>query len=206
MVGGPRRSVPVMPLPVIPDVFRVSMPWTGGVVSPVNVLHVATTAPSNGSDVAQAFDDALAGLSQDPWHCLADVYLCPVIDVLELDGTSATVAHTMGNIPQGGVTGEELPNCAGIVSLHTTERGSRGRGRQYVGPTTEPTVSFGSLDPAVAAFMFTGWTELIANLLGGALPLILGIASYVHANFHPVTSLRIDSIVGTQRRRLDQLR
>lgn len=194
------------PLPVIANVFRVSMPWQGGIVHPVNVFHVKSATSSTASDVGDAIDEALLGLTGDPWNSIHEDYTCPTLEIIELDGASATFAKNLDHIPQGAATGPEVPNTCGVVSFHTDQRGSRGRGRMYVGPVGEDIINDGELQPSNAADMLTGWEELITNLPSSTPSLQLVIASYVHADSHQVTSVRVDNILGTQRRRQDQLR
>jgi len=191
---------------VIANVFRVSMPWQGGLVKPVNVFHVKSAAASTASDVGDAIDGALAGLTGDPWNSMSDDYTCEVIDIIELDGSSATFAKTLTNIPQGAASGPEVPNTAGVVSFHTAQRGSRGRGRMYVGPVTEDIIDNGELQGSNAADMRQGWEDFITALPLQTPSLELVVASYVHADSHQVTNFRVDTILGTQRRRQDQLR
>jgi hypothetical protein len=195
------------PLPVIPDVFRITLRWSmvSG-VRPVNVFHVrapASTAADVANDVRTAI---LAGFSpQNMFRPMASGYTLEEFDVLPLDGTSPVFQKNM--LPDniiGGSTGEIIPQAAAVISLKTTIRGARGRGRMYLGPTTEGTDTAGLIDGPIAAATLTGWGNFIASLSASGSDLV--IASYVHSDAHDVLNVRVDSVVGTQRRRADQLR
>jgi len=106
----------------------------------------------------------------------------------------------------GGGTGETIVQGCALVSLHTAQRGSRGRGRVYLGPITEGKQADGTLVAASQIQTLDAWAAWQENMLSATPSIELGVASYTHADFHPVTSIRVDSIIATQRRRLDQLR
>jgi hypothetical protein len=54
--------------------------------------------------------------------------------------------------------------------------------------------------------MGTAWGAFASALSDPDAGPVLGVASYVHADFHAESSIRVDSLVATQRRRQDQLR
>jgi hypothetical protein len=63
----------------------------------------------------------------------------------------------------------------------------------------------GILDSTSQGLVKDGWIDFAATIdleIGAQ----LGVASYKHAAFYPETSLSCDRLVGTQRRRQDQLR
>jgi hypothetical protein len=195
------------PLPTITDVYRVTLLWSlvSG-VRPVNVFHVRK-ASSTASDVADDVEAAIvAGFTpQNMFRPMGSGYTLESFEVLPLDGTSTTFQRNM--LPHGitgGSSGEIIPQAAGVISLKTDQRGARGRGRMYLGPTTEGSDDAGILNSAIASATLTGWGNFIASLTAAACPLV--IASYLHVDAHDVVNVRVDSVVGTQRRRANQLR
>jgi len=197
-----------MPLPVIADVYRLELNWvnlTGG-PSVANVLHLKSTAAADAADVAAAFDAANSGLTGDPWDAMSDNYTMPVLGVIKLDGTSATVEHTMSHIPQGGATGDKIMQACAVMSIRTHQRGPRGRGRQYIGPIGEDKQHDGSIETASKTAMRTGWLEIFTALETGSPSCLPGVASYTHADFNELSQFFIDDKCGTQRRRMDAVR
>jgi hypothetical protein len=195
-----------VPLPVIADVWRVTFNWTRAFgVQPRNVIHVNRT--SLGASTEEEVGTAILAAYPANLHAPIRVeHVLASLTVLALDGSSAGV-----DVPGTGQTGGEgsgdvIPNMCAIVSMRTAQRGPRGRGRQYVGPIVETVQNDGSLDGTIRANMLTAWEDFQSNLEAGDPPLSLCIASYKHADFHSVTNITVDPIVGTQRRRLAQLR
>jgi hypothetical protein len=198
------------PLPTIANVFRCRWIFTRTTTAtplPTNVFHVLAASGASESDVAGSLNAAWAVPTLGHMIGPLPTTLSPTaVGITALDGTSAEQIEAVTVVASGSGTGNIIPNQAAVVSFHTAQRGARGRGRIYLGPTTEDQVNDGVFDAAGAAQLLDGWGDFIAALPGQTPSLELVIASYVHADAHVVTSLRVDSIVGTQRRRLDQLR
>lgn len=193
------------PLPVIPDVFRVTFNWAANVgITPVNVIHVET-ASTDVQDIGTAILDAFDGLNC--FYCCSTSQIVESLSILPLDGTTATInVPTDGQAIQGAHTGEIAPAVAGLVSFRTGVRGARGRGRMYIGPCAEAGIENGRLDPDTQAPMQADWITAVANLLTGTPVVRLGVASYTHEDWNQVISTTVESLVATQRRRQDQLR
>lgn len=199
-----------MALPVISDIFRCTLNWsTGGGVTPRNVLHVSNASATE-AQVGTSLKTVLENASYDVelWGCLNAANVLQSLDIIKLDGSSASITTTMtpGVVKGGAVTGDVIPQACGVVSFHTSQRGPRGRGRIYIGPIMETQQAGGILLGTTVTSMQTAWTNFLTSLAGAAVPIPLQVASYVHADAHAVTSASVDTIIGTQRRRLDQLR
>jgi hypothetical protein len=194
-------------LPTITGVHRVTLNWRPlGGINFRNVLHVRGTSLT-ASQVGTQMDAALSvGQTNGMFEGLSTLLSCVQIDILPLDGTSPTFSKTISTITGGGGSGEYTPAVAAVVSLKTGQRGSRGRGRFYGGPIPEAGQENGVLNATRVTDMTTGWNAFVAALIAGSPSLHLVVASYKHADAHDVTSIRVDSILGTQRRRQDQLR
>lgn len=192
-----------MPGPVIiAGCFEVVLPWLGYQgVKPRNVLHFHSATGT----VAQLAADLSTNLTDTmflPMH--TGQFLNSVI-ITPMDGSTASAEFPITQ-RKGGGTGEVSPASAAIVSLRTGVRGSKGRGRVYIGPCTESEVQNGLLAGADAANMTTAWNTFSAAMTAAAGVFDLAVASKKHAIAYPVTSLHAEAVIGTQRRRQSQLR
>lgn len=196
-----------VPLPVIADTFRITILWNRlNGVEPRNVFHVQSLL-TNETDVGGVIDDAIATLAvkQRLFDCMPDIYTANHLDILKLDGSSATVNYGLTNELEGASGTDEFePAPCGVLSLRTAFRGPRGRGRLYVGPVSEGAVAYGKLLTGVATNMVDTWTDLKDEMSTNGV--VLSVASYQHADVHPVTHFVVSDTLGTQRRRQDQLR
>lgn len=191
------------PLPVIPDVFRATLNWdVEGGVAARNVLHFRSTSGTE-SELAAAF---ASNATHNMFACKANDNPANSISVIKLDGSSATQVVSISPALNGNGSGGLMPSTAGVVSFRTGLRGSAGRGRIYIGPCTEDKAQAGILDITSQGLMQAAWEGFVADMATDSNHWILGVASYVHSGFHPVSSLIVDKLVGTQRRRQDQLR
>jgi F0F1-type ATP synthase membrane subunit c/vacuolar-type H+-ATPase subunit K len=190
-----------MPLPVIADVYRITLIWTNGSTSAANVLHIRRSA-SNASAVATLVDGSAQALQWDPVQSTAVV---TQLRVTPLDGTGATyVMTTSGAKWTGRTAGEAVPAQAAIISFRTALRGPRNRGRIYLPWTGEASQSNGQIAAASITNMNTGWTAFLAALAAGGGALV--IASYVGAVANNVTSYLVETQSATQRRRQSRQR
>nr|CRY96845.1 hypothetical protein [uncultured prokaryote] len=193
------------PLPTIGNCVRVALNFTNyGGVAPVNVFHLITDSDDEEEIANTVHDGFLDGDS----NCFAGVssqYSIATIGVTILDGSSAGQVITQ---PQtvGGLAGSApIPAVAAVLSLRTSQRGSRGRGRLYLGPIGEGVFDNGIIDTSVAGPMVQGWKDLQLYLVASTLNASLGVASYTHEEVNGVTAITMRSQAGTQRRRQDQL-
>lgn len=195
-----------MPLPVIANVFRVAIAWDRNAgVAPVNVFHVRAVSASLAGDVLNTVLEVEAA-HHDMWECLKSGTTNDSVTVTPLDGSSAgAVGKITGTRGAGG--GDTIPAAAFVISIRTGQRGPRGRGRLYIGPCVEDDQSNGVCATSTRDTMQTAWNDFATDLNDAlTTPVHFGVASYVHSDFHESVSIVCDSIVGTQRRRQDQLR
>lgn len=191
------------PLPTIADTFRCALIWNPvGGINVRNVLHVHAPA-STSSDVADALN---AAWTNGMWKPIAGVMLLPQMEIIKLDGSSSTEVFAVDPLQGGDASGDIIPAAAAVVSLKTPQRGPRGRGRVYMGMMTESSLNDGLVLSSLLSDTLTGWQGFLSSLQGTIAGGGLCVASYVHADQHPVTGLRIDRIAGTVRHRQDQLR
>jgi hypothetical protein len=190
------------PLPVIADVYRLTLLWVhASGQRAVNVLHVHRTT-STAASVATLID---ANVTANMWQPLSSGASVQELHVLKLDGTSSTYELlTSGAKWTGGTSGDFIPQAAVLISLKTGLRGPSNRGRIFLPFTTETSSGNGTLQTASQATMETAWSAFIAALGTGATTLV--VASYAHAIFHNVDSFNVELPLATQRRRQDRVR
>lgn len=195
------------PTPVIADVFRIVMLWDSAKgISPRNVFHLhgpGRTVAQVGTSINAAF--VLADAAGNNWDAMSTYWGCTAISIQPLDGATAATDFTLTTGSQvGGVGGDFFAAACAVVSLKTGFLGARGRGRVYVGPVAEGAQTEGKITAASQGVMLAGWGAFLTKLTTDLNPLC--IASYRWEDSHDVTSVRIDTVLGTQRRRQDQLR
>lgn len=171
-------------------------------ISPRNVLHMrapSATAIEVGSGIA-------ASLQPHQFEGLAGDHVLNSISVLPLDGTSAAETASGGAYTSGSGSGDRSPATSIVVSHHTLTRGPRGRGRTYIGPIVESVMQDGLVPIGNQAEIVLAWEDFQTALQALGNPIDFVVASYKHATADVVTSERCDAVLGTQRRRQDQLR
>lgn len=190
-----------MPLPVIPDVFRVTWNWTAqSAVTPHNVMHVLSASADEALIAASLMDN----LTTNMIALLQDEQTLETMDIIKLDGTSAQQTFTSTTDVDGQGTGDAIPAQAGVLSMHSAQRGPRGRGRLYIGPVHESHSAGGMITPSdLPAAIALAWTNFAAAIEPDDISIC--VASYVHSDAHVVTTFSMRSALGTMRRRQDQL-
>lgn len=195
-----------MPTPTISNVWRVVLLWNGVAgITPRNIFHVRTLT-SDVADLAGFINDAFqdAAAAADQFHGKHGSDKLTAFSLQPLDGaTAATDWPVTPNITPPG-TGEVVPSTCSVVSFKTAQLGPRGRGRMYVGPLIEGDQADGVTSTTLRTQQLAGWDTFIDSLDGNGVKLV--VASYAHADAHDVVTVRIDRLIGNQRRRQDQLR
>jgi hypothetical protein len=176
-------------LPIITEVFRVTLRWGGGTYPDVhNVFHV-TSPTATPADIATALDGS--------WHngqfgIVSNNYSVNTYMILPLDGSATTseFAPDPGNTEglDGQASGDILFNIAMCLGWLTAQRGPRGRGRLFLGPVSESNVvssSFNGVDFTALANAWDLWGA--AMIAADCTPVV---ASYAHHDAHPVTGYR----------------
>ena len=196
-------------LPVIADTYRVTLKWGAfRGIKPRNVLNIRQPSGSE-TLVGDSFAAGLATMASYShlFHCLLDGFVCGELDILALDGTTAGISYLLPTALTGGAgSGECSPATSAVVSLKTGVRGPRGRGRVFAGPVAEARMADGILDSTSRTLMAAAWSSFRSGMNGATVPAKLVVASYVHADQHQVTGSSVRTVLGTQRRRQDQLR
>jgi len=191
------------PLPVIANVFRVSLEWTHATLGhAANVLHFLGT-PGTASGLWTALDANVTAAMWEPVPNGADI---TEVKITPLDGVTATATHSPGEAARwgGGATAPGVPATCALVRLATPLRGASHRGRVYVPWVTEGTQTEGTLNEATRATMAGAWATFRTDMDTDGYT--LQVASYLLEDSATVTSLSVDDKLATQRRRQSRLR
>lgn len=188
------------PLPIIPDVYRVTFEWNtiAGLPSPVNVMHFEA-ASSNAAAVAAAID---AHVTANMWAHTTTAYGINTQLVTPLDGGGSSVAVNTGRPAKWSGTnavGDIIPQAAQLVKLLTDFRGRSHRGRAFLPFVAEASASNGQSGSFFGAAQQTAWSNFL-TAMNTALVFPV-VASYKLASADHVTQYAIEQFYGTQRRR-----
>lgn len=191
------------PLPTITGVFRVTFDFPTNLGVTPRMVHHYLNISGDEAELADVIHDAWVANQLKP---MSQAYDCAQLSIIKLDGHSATqVIPVASGTIKGQQTGsDQIAQCCAVVSFHTSQRGPRGRGRSYVGPIVESQQANGVLSSGTQGDMADAWGSYLDNVATADYSLV--IASYAHHDAHGVTAVNVDSICGTQRRRIDQLR
>lgn len=170
----------------------------------MNVLHLITDSASE-EEIGAALDDAFDDAVKNPFQIVMANFSPESYLITLLDGSSAGQVITANTTRAGAGGGNLIPAVAGCLSLHTPQRGPRGRGRLYLGPVGESDQDAGLLSTAAVGDTITGWQQVNALLAASDITASLGVASYTHAEVNGVTSISMRYQSATQRRRQNQL-
>lgn len=190
-------------LPVIADIIRCTISRSDGAGRTANnVLHFE----SAGYDEGALMTALNANVDRAMWDCVWDGYTVITINLLPLDGVSATHTFTPDTPLDwtGEATGDQIPQVAGILKLRTGVRGRSQRGRLYLGACGESIVSQGFLASGTRDEMELKWNTFQNDMHTDGFDQV--VASYTLGTALPVSSSVMELACGTQRRRQSQLR
>lgn len=193
----------VMALPVIADVYRVTLNWTGAGRHAANVIHLQSTGT-----VAQTYTSLDALVTASMWDSVRSSMSVDTVEVLPLDGSAGSTIFSTGRPAKwSGVqsSGDFMVAPATLVDLYTGLRGAQHRGRIFLPFPAESAAADGFLNSGNRTTMQTAWTTFATALVGRTPAVGLVVASYRHASASGVTTINIRSALATQRRRTKQL-
>jgi hypothetical protein len=190
-------------LPIIEDVVRVAVTRDdGGGRTASNVMHFH----SAGFDEGTLWAALQANVDRAMWDCVWNGYTVITVDMLPLDGVSATHTYTPDTPLDwtGEAAGDCIPAVAGLLKLRTGVRGRSHRGRLFLGAVGESIVSQGFLATGTRDEMELKWNEFQNGMHTAGFDQL--VASYTEGTALPVANSVMEIAVATQRRRQDQLR
>lgn len=192
-----------MALPVIENVYRVTWNFTTYQGITPRIINHYFVATGSEADLVTALDSNKVNGMFAPMNT---GFTPASIDVLPLNGTSPTSNHTLDLTswePCEG-TGEPVPEACYILTLHTGQRGPRGRGRMFIGPASESNIDSGLVTGEAPEDLQGAWVDFMEAITGDGVELV--VASYVNEDFNTVLGTLVQPYVGMQRRRLLQVR
>jgi len=194
------------PLPVLTDVWRIANHYTCGEANFVNIWNMQDDGSSpDSSQVAAAFIAAYDQASPSSMRALhSSAVTLGEVEVTPYDGATPTaVFQRAAGVHGTGATPPVAAQVAGILSIQSTRRGPRGRGRHYIGG-----LPAGLLD-ADGARWGTSWVtdanswygNFETTLLAGSPGLQPVVVSLVHSDFHQELLMTPRRGIGTIKKR-----
>lgn len=194
----------------VPDTCLAVLRFTKGVESFSNTLWYTMSGFTDVDMLALAA--GLNGVVDTDWkpdHS-TDVFFTGVT-VYDMTSPTGSIVTDNSDAGAGASAEEPLPlSLAIVVTLYTAARGRTGRGRMYIGGTTEfhmtdgvYTAQYQSAINAYVALLGTvpsslGWTWSVVSRMENGAPREFGVS-------RPIINTEIRSAIpGTQRRRLDR--
>jgi hypothetical protein len=192
-----------MPGPIIiPNVWQVTLKWDPFAgVKARNVLHFESASGTK-AQLAAAMN---TNLKSAMFGAQSLSMLVNRVGIMHLDGTDPEADFPVSQ--SGNHSGTDcIPQLCQIISLRTTQRGPRGRGRIFLGPVVEGAQASGVIDPTVVPVSQTAWETFKTDMATAAGNWNLVVASRKHLSFATVETLISETQAATQRRRMQQLR
>lgn len=196
-----------MPLPTIPDCYRVAIDWkhlVGGFTA-TNVIHVL--APTGDEDeVAEA---VASSFNANMWDTVTSSGQIDQLVVTKLDGTPDGFVYgraalegwqPVANALKGTAGGHTIVQVGALVKLATGATGRSGRGRVYLPWIGEAAQNSGFVETVDRDLTTDGWVDFANALV--ALNQALCVASYKNSAAAQVLNLACEDKVATQRKRL----
>jgi hypothetical protein len=191
-----------MPLPVIAGVTRCAVKWhnTTGDIDAINVMHFYA-APGDEADLLASLD---ANAQPHQFEGMSSATSVIEVVMTPLDGSSSSATGTLENWVGSSGAGDIVPAQCIVVSAHTALRGRSNSGRTYLPFPVESITDAGTIDIANANEIAAAWNDFGAAMVtDGHDPVV---ASYKNEDAHVITRYSVSYVLGTQRRRQDQLR
>lgn len=186
---------------VIPNVYRCSIQATFGGHQVVNVIGVQGSAAGQQATVAAALKTAWEATG-GPLKMLPTTLTMVQYSVMDLSTTTGGIA-VLPSTTAGGVAGSASTRAAAaIVKWNGGSRARSTRGRLYLGPVPAANLASdgGSLATAAVTAITSAFNAFQASLVGAGFPLV--VISRKTASATAVTSLLVETQIGTQRRRI----
>ena len=193
------------PLPIIENAVRVGINWSASAgIRPVNVFHLITDSQSEVA-IGAALDSAFDAPAGNPFSIVMANFQIESWAITLLSSSSATQIVPCTETITGSGGGNMIPQVAGVLSMRTSERGSRGRGRLFLGPVGEADADAGLMSSGIPAGTVAAWNTVADELAADPLNISFGVASYVHQEIAGVQTFSMRRAFGTQRRRQNQV-
>lgn len=184
-------------LPVIADVWRATIHWNSeaGADHPVSVQHFRFAGGA--LDLAGFID---SNVQTHQFEGMRDAQEATQLDLLALDGTSATQTFSLSNWAGESGSGDALIGQAMLLLGRTGLRGGQNRGRIFLPSPLESIVTMGVLVEANRAEIENAWDGYLQELADDGVE--WGVASYHGVgHFNNYTSVHLEARLSRIRRR-----
>jgi hypothetical protein len=191
-------------MPVVPDTIQMVPTYFGvGGVTAANVIHFRQAGgafdQSSCDEVILEWDQFTHSVMSDDWT------LDDSARFLDLSQDPPDEIFGTNNSQSGVVTGGPLPaQCAAVLSI-SGGGGRRRAGRIYLPGIAELSVNDNSrLDSTMVTALQSGLAQFIVDVFSNV-GWALAVYSRVNGTSVPVTSVAVDDVIDTQRRRVNRL-
>lgn len=194
---------------ILPNIWRVAFEWTLGGQSAANIMCFQSSA----TDAATLHASIDSAVTAGMWSAQCSPGRVSRLSYTRLDGVTATsVVTTIGTKWDAGADTDFDPAVAIYVRFNTAFRGPASRGGVKLPFTSSAQTSTGLYSGATSAAVGAAWTAFRNSMSSNGNPLHV-----VHflpkepavgeaALSHPVTSVSVQSVLSTIRRRQDRIR
>jgi hypothetical protein len=192
------------PLPILAGVTRTALNYTfapGGTAT--NVIHIFSALDP--VSLADLIEDSVPTTGSAMWAPMSSSARLSSLDLLPLDGTTATYTRELDTLSQyyGQGGGPAMLAVAALVRVQTATRGRSNQGRIFIPFVGESVYDNGRILSSPVDDCTNGWNEFRDNLLAGDANVV--VASYKHRDAHEATSFSCRVKAATQRRRQERL-
>lgn len=192
--------------PIVADCLQVSLKGVtqGHTWAVVNHFQLLGASPPDPEAAAQIVIDSFADAVMPQTSAAVDLVSADYADLSSLSGISGSVTPTGGTVT-GGSSGIAVPpNAAVLVTKNALGTRSQRNGRMYlVGVEEAATTSDGALTSGAVTLWQNALDDWTDALQDGDLGLVVLSKSGPSAgDVRTVTSLQVQSLLATQRRRL----
>lgn len=199
-----------IPLPVIPDVYRVTLNWVSSANSQIaaNVMHFKMVT-GNELSVKNAID---ANVTAGMWQVVMQTSRVQSLSIIKLNGVNATVSFPVtGAKWAGSVSTQDFNPALSVIVKHMTGlRGRDNRGRTYLPMCGDASLDFGAVNGTNPATMNAAWAAFLSAMTSAVCLPVVAAYDRAHAGAGAHDSLIIqylaETVIGTQRRRQQRLR
>ena len=187
---------------VIPGVFKVALQGLSGGQPVVTTFGVRPTGGQGAAAVAAAVRARVVAAA-GPLPMLPPAYTLPSVKVWDLSSLDGAIAEATGSSAgsNAGTTLATNAACA-LVKWNGATRSGSSRGRIYHGPLTEAMVNSDgrTLASASQTSIKNAWQSVVDGLKTDGMPMV--VISRKRLDATEVTSVAVESIIATQRRRI----
>ena len=186
---------------VIPNVYRVAIEALSGGQSVVNVVGVKGSSSGQATAAANAVKAAWEAAG-GPAGVLQNTYAVQNYRSMDLSSVDGGIANVGSTKVGGGASALATNGACALVKWNGGTRSGSSRGRLYFGPLSESQINSDGRTVAASSLttITTAFTAFRDSLSGAGFP--LHVISRTRAEAFAVTSIAVESVLASQRRRI----